>query len=256
MSAEKKVHRRSPRAAPKPVRPERSRGTQPSSDKRLRLLAVLLLLSGCAVKHIAKYEPKRRDYQVDATPAPKTPEETAGSLFRRGSPASILFTDARALNLNDLVVVKVEELADSRRQADTDLKHGSKMTADVSAFLDVAGVRQDVSGQVGGGLSTDFQGLGRTRRTEHLVATVPSLVRKVLPNGLLFIEGHRVVLVNQEEHHFYISGVVRPIDIDQQNSVKSSLLADAEVEFTATGVLSDNERQGWLSRFVNWIWPF
>ena len=238
----------SSRRNPRPPRPP---------SQQVTLLALLaLLINGCAVKHIAKYEPKRRDYQVDATPAEKTREEVAGSLFRVGAPAAMLFTDARALHLNDLVVVKVEELADSQRQADTDLKHGSKMTADVSAFLDVAGVRQDVSGQVGGGLSTDFQGLGRTRRTERLMATVPSLVRKVLPNGLLFIEGHRVVLVNQEEHHFYISGVVRPIDIDQQNSVKSSLLADAEVEFTAMGVLSDNERQGWLSRFVNWIWPF
>lgn len=225
-------------------------------ERELVALLALVLLGGCAVKHIAKYEPKRRDYVVDATPEAKTPEENTGSLFRPGLSAAMLFTDARALHLNDLVVVKVEELADSQRQADTDLKHGSKMTADVNAFLDVAGVRRDVSGQVGGGLNTDFQGLGSTRRTEHLVATVPALVRKVLPNGNLFVEGHRVVLVNQEEHHFYISGVVRPIDIDQQNSVKSSLLADAEVEFTATGVLSDNERQGWLSRFINWIWPF
>jgi flagellar L-ring protein FlgH len=77
-----------------------------------------------------------------------------------------------------------------------------------------------------------------------------------LPNGNLFVEGHRVVLVNNEEHHFYISGVVRPIDIDQENSVKSSMIADAEIEFTGRGVLSDNQQQGWLSRYFGWMWPF
>jgi flagellar L-ring protein FlgH len=85
---------------------------------------------------------------------------------------------------------------------------------------------------------------------------VPALVRKVLPNGNLFVEGHRVVLVNNEEQHFYISGVVRPIDIDQENSVKSSMIADAEIEFVGSGDLTDNQKQGWLSRYFGWIWPW
>ncbi|MEW6433348.1 MAG: flagellar basal body L-ring protein FlgH [Myxococcota bacterium] len=219
--------------------------------------AVALLGFACGVKHIAKYEPKQRVYEVaDAAPAPG-PEQAEGSLFRTGDRAAMLFTDMRALRVNDLVVVKVEELADSRRQADTDLRRSAKFESDVAAFLQAAGQPQaSVGAGLSGGAQSSFQGLGSTRRSERLVATVPALVRKVLPNGNLFIEGHRVVLVNQEEHHFYLSGVVRPIDIDQQNSVKSSLLADAEVEFTAVGNLSDNERQGWLTRFVNWVWPF
>ncbi len=85
---------------------------------------------------------------------------------------------------------------------------------------------------------------------------MPAVVRKVLPNGNLFVEGHRVVLVNNEEQHFYISGVVRPIDIDQENSVKSSMVADAEIEFVGRGVLTDNQHQGFLSRYLGWLWPF
>ena len=65
-----------------------------------------------------------------------------------------------------------------------------------------------------------------------------------------------MILVNAEEQHFYISGVVRPIDIDQENSVKSSMVADAEIEFVGRGVLTDNQRQGWFSRYLGWIWPF
>ncbi|MBX7100753.1 MAG: flagellar basal body L-ring protein FlgH [Myxococcaceae bacterium] len=220
-------------------------------------LTCALLAAGCGPAHIAKYEPKHRTYELGAAGAVDAQPQQPGSLFHPGQSAAMLFTDARALHQNDLVVVKVEELADSQRRADTDLKHASKVSADLSLFLQVAGVKgTDLEAGTAGQLGTEFQGLGSTRRTEHLVATVPALVKQVLPNGNLFVEGHRVVLVNQEEHHFYISGVVRPIDIDQQNSVKSSLLADAEVEFTASGNLTDNQRQGVLGRFLTWIWPF
>lgn len=221
-------------------------------------LAAAVLAASCGVKHIAKYEPKKRVYEVPTEKDASGPTQAEGSLFRAGDRANMLFTDMRALRVHDLVVVKVEELADSQRNADTNLSRSSKLTADVNAFLQAAGAAAstDVGAGVGGGTDSAFRGQGNTRRTERLVATVPALVRQVLPNGNLFVEGHRVVLVNQEEHHFYISGVVRPIDIDQQNSVKSSLLADAEVEFTATGNLTDNERQGWLTRFINWAFPF
>jgi len=87
-------------------------------------------------------------------------------------------------------------------------------------------------------------------------AVVPAIVREVLPNGNLFIEGHRVVLVNNEEQHFYISGVIRPIDIEQDNSIKSTQVADAEIEFTGRGDLSDNQKQGWFARHLSWLWPF
>jgi flagellar L-ring protein precursor FlgH len=51
-----------------------------------------------------------------------------------------------------------------------------------------------------------------------------------------------VVLVNSEEHHFYVSGVIRRFDIDGENSIKSSMIADAEIEFTGKGVLSNNQQ--------------
>ncbi len=221
-------------------------------------LAAALVVSGCAPSHIGAYKAKKRDY--DLPPASKAGESapSPGSLWRDGHPSTQLYTDARALRENDLVVVKVEEIADAKRSADTDMIHQSQLSA-TAAFLRASGAAAAATGnqvQLQGDLNTTFRGLGSTARTERLTATVPALVRKVLPNGNLFIEGHRVVLVNHEEQQFYISGVVRPIDIDQENSVKSSMIADAEIEFTGRGILSDNQRQGWLSRYLGWIWPF
>ncbi|MFY3745100.1 flagellar basal body L-ring protein FlgH [Anaeromyxobacter sp. Red801] len=214
--------------------------------------ALVLALSACGPAHVAGYVPKRRDYAVPGASGQEAQAATAGSIWREGRAASMLYTDARALRENDLVVVRIEEIADAKRSADTDLTRRSELNASIEAFLSSLSKPYALKG----GADTGFQGLGSTARTERLTATVPAVVRKVLPNGNLFIEGHRVVLVNAEEQHFYISGVVRPIDIDQENGVKSSMVADAEIEFTGRGVLSDNQRQGWLSRLLGWFWPF
>ncbi len=209
------------------------------------------LEAGCGAGHIGSYTPKKREYATPAATENNAAPASPGSLWYEGHPASMLFTDARALRENDLVVVKVEEIADAKRSADTDLTHTSEMTAAIGMLIKSA----NTQGQLSGSFDKNFKGDGTTARTERLTATVPAIVRKVLPNGNLFIEGHRVVLVNAEEQHFYISGVVRPIDIDQENSVKSSMIADAEIEFTGRGILSDNQKQGWLSRYFGWLWP-
>ncbi len=218
-------------------------------------------VAGCGPAHVGSYTPKRRSYELPSEQTKETANQSPGSLWHEGRPASMLFTDARALRVNDLVVIKIEEVADAQRSADTRLEHQSSAQAQVDAFLGLMSKLQSAGGidpnlKVGGVNKTSFKGEGKTARTEYLTATVPATVRKVLLNGNLFVEGHRVVLVNNEEQHFYISGVVRPIDIDQENAVKSSMVADAEIEFVGRGVLTDNQRQGWLSRTLGWIWPF
>lgn len=222
------------------------------------ILSVLALAAAaaCSTSH-PPYVQHHRDYQLPAATTSADQALSPGSLWREGRPASMLFTDARALRENDLVVVRIEEVADARRSADTDLTRQSKTTAQIAAFLKMAGVPDK---SYGAGLDTSsdssFRGEGSTGRTERLTATVPATVKKVLSNGNLFVEGHRVVNVNNEEQHFAISGVVRPIDIEGDNSVKSSMIADAEIEFTGRGVLTDNQKQGFLQRMLGWLWPF
>jgi flagellar L-ring protein FlgH len=218
-------------------------------------VATLLALSmvGCGgAAHVSAYTPKQRAVPVSEAPMPGAEAASAASLWREGLSASNLYTDARALRENDLVVVKVEEIANANRSVNTDMTHQSQTNAAITALLKATQMTYGLNGSA----DQSFKGVGSTARTEQLTATVPCVVRKVLPNGNLYIEGHRVVLVNSEEQHFYLSGVVRPIDIDQENSVKSSVVAEAEVEFTGKGTLTDNTHQGILSRFLSWVWPF
>jgi flagellar L-ring protein precursor FlgH len=161
------------------------------------------------------------------------------------------------------LTVIVEEVADAQRQTGTDLSKQAEMNADVQAFLGVMGRLRSVDAlelpagsllQAAG--SKTFESKGKTSRTENLSATVPVIVRKVLSNGNLFVEGHRTVLVNEERHDFYLSGVARPHDVDEQNTISSSRLADAQIEFTGAGALSASASRGWFSEFIDMIWPF
>ncbi len=230
------------------------------SPRWLLAAAALVLFWGCGVPHIDAYVPKQRSYDAVASKNQAQTADSAGGLWSPDARNAALYSDYRAFREQDLVVVRVEEMADARRSADTNLSRDSELTVALQAFLRAAGTTTNTSPQLDVTASAksglDFAGEGRTGRTERLTATVPAIVKKVLPNGNLFIEGHRVVLVNAEEQHFYISGVVRPIDIAQDNSVRSSYVADAEIEFTGRGVLSDNQKPGLLTRFFNWIWPF
>ncbi|WP_373049412.1 flagellar basal body L-ring protein FlgH [Vulgatibacter sp.] len=224
-----------------------------------RLLVLPWLLAGCGAGHIAPYEPKQRTYALPVAEVRAERDATPGSLWRENRPVSNLFADPRALRVNDLVVIRIEEIADAQRSAETDLVRSSEAQANIASFLGALEKLQqgsDFRAALAGSSAATFRGNGSTGRSERLTATVPAIVRTVLPNGNLFVEGHRVVLVNNEEQHFYISGVIRPIDIDQENGIKSTMVADAEIEFTGRGVLTDNQRQGWFSRWLGWIWPF
>ena len=219
-------------------------------------VVVVIVMGGCGVGHIGDYVPKRRQYKSPVSFDAKKTRPANGSLFNPKMSSAYLFADQRARRTGDIVTVRVREEADARREAATDLSRGSSMDIAANAFfslLEAAGLPTSLVDLKN---NSDFAGQGKTSRMEKLEATVPAIVREVLPNGNLFIEGHRVVLVNQEEHHFYISGVVRPADIEGDNSVLSSLIADAEVEFTGRGVISEKQSPGWLQRGLDAVAPF
>ena len=227
------------------------------------LMLTLVLLSGCGgTRHVKKYEPKQRDYQFPVKEEAVEHETAEGSLWAQSNDANYMYTDRRAIRPGDILTVKIEEFATAQRATGTSTSRDTQMNADVTAFLGLMAKLQELDPDINptelisAGSSLSFDHSGETERSEKLMATVPVIVKQSLPNGNVFVEGHRVILVNEEEHHFYISGVARPHDVDEANSISSTLLADAEIEFTGRGVLSDGQKPGALQRIWGWIWPF
>ena len=92
---------------------------------------------------------------------------------------------------------------------------------------------------------------GDTRRNGTLSGQMAVRVVRELPNGDLFLEGTKVVLINNEEYHLYVSGITRPADIASDSSIASSRLADAQIEFTGRGDVAGQQRKGWGSRLLD-----
>ncbi len=226
----------------------------------LTLLSALAL-AGC-VNHIAPYKQKRRAYELPVAHNATNGSRSTGSLFGPESAAARFNTDARAQQINDVVIIVIDEQATAQRDTATETSREDKQSAQLTQILGFITELQDDHPNFNGAqalevaMKGEFKGEGSTSRNDRLQATVPAMVRRVLPNGDMFVEGHRAVLVNDEEHHFYISGVIRADDIDGKGQVMSSRMADAQIEFTGRGVLTSATSKGWFSTILDYIWPF
>ncbi len=223
------------------------------------ILALLVAVGACTPQHIRPFTARHRAYRTGRYDTGSRPAST-GSLWEESGRG--LFADFRATRVGDLVTIRIDETPEASGDASTQMQRDSSMSAGMNGFfgLTTALARAyptiDPSQLLSLASQTSFDGAGETGRASRVRASIAVRVQRVLPNGDLYIEGTKVLLVNEEELHIYVSGVIRPEDIEQDNSVRSGLIADAQVEFTGRGVLTDNQQQGWLTRLLSAINPF
>lgn len=224
-------------------------------------LAGGLFLAGCGPNHIGPFTPRERIYEKGkyAQVDPKN-QPSVGSLFNDGRGGFL--EDTRAIRVGDVVVIRLEEDADASGNSSTSLTRDSRMSLGVEAFLAAipALVRShpglDPEKLFSFMSESDFSGEGDTARRGRLRGSIAVRVTEEMPNGDLYVEGTKVLLINNEEYHLYLSGLVRPADIAQDNSVRSDRVADAQIEFTGRGDIADQQRKGWLGRGIDAVNPF
>ena len=98
-----------------------------------------------------------------------------------------------------------------------------------------------------------YEGSGSTSRGGSITAKLTTKVVEIYNNGTMKIEGRQKITINGEEQEIIISGIVRNRDINQDNTILSSLVADAEIQFVGTGMVGDKQKPGILTRFFNWL---
>ena len=217
----------------------------------ITIVGLVATCIGCGgVRHVGEYSPKTRTYKQPVEQPEEAKRDDNGSLFTDEGALLGAVQDVRALAVNDVVVVQIVEMAEARRSATTDVdKDGGLDFALGAGGKD--GLHLGESAEIDMGLNSANH--GSTERRDNVRFTVAATVKERFANGNLFVEGHRVVMVNDEEHHYYISGVARPADIDAGNTIRSDRLADAQVELTGRGIVSDAQEPGWLTKFFKWI---
>jgi len=181
-----------------------------------------------------------------------------GSLWSVSTGAN-LFTDLKACRVNDIVTINVVETTSATDNATTDLDRQSNLKASWAGILETfqtSGMIKELASSNTVNFGNTFGGKGGTTRSSKMTAFITTRVIKVRPNGNLVIRGARDVRVNNENQYIYIQGEVRPVDISSTNVVLSTYIADAVIELSGYGVVSDKQHPGLVARLLDWIWPF
>lgn len=226
----------------------------------LALLAVGLV-EGCGPRHVEPFTPRKRVYKPgEYAQQSEAARRAPGSLFSAAQGGFL--EDTRAVRVGDLVVIRIDESANASGGATTNLKRDSEGSTGASAMLGLvpalkkAYPSMDTSKLIEFATKNGFTGAGDTARKGQLTGNLAVRIARELPNGDLFLEGTKVVLINNEEYHLYVSGLVRPTDINPDNSVISTRIADAQIEFTGRGDIAEQQQKGWLIRLLDTMNPF
>lgn len=182
-----------------------------------------------------------------------------GSIF--SAQTMDLYRDKRARKVGDILTVAIVETASSKSEATTKTSRDSSISGDISylfRFAEWAKLKKpgDNSRTLGASLQNEFSGDGETTRDNTMTATISARVIDVTMDGNMVIQGYREVKTNNETQTLILSGLVRPADISPNNVIKSSQIADARIEISGEGAVSDKQQPGWLARGVDILWPF
>ena len=175
---------------------------------------------------------------VSAAPA------AAENLYR-GSSWPAMGSDDKANAPGDAVTIVIFQAAEATNSA----QNNSRKKTDVGGSLSVGGIDESGSLEFGGG----YTGRGEVRRSERLVAQITAVVQSVLPNGDFIIAGEQMMRINGETTRIGVRGRVRRADISRDNSVLSSRIADAQINYDGRGFVSRSAKPGLVNRLFSFL---
>ena len=215
-------------------------------------MLTLAVLTGCA-----SAPPTSVQQPMSVRPVYRGPDNVAanGSIFQ-GSGGRSIFEDRRARYIGDTLTINVVEKNTASTKSNTKTARDTSMTAGVTAYTGlpgkglIPGIGLDASSTNG------FDGSGESKGENTFTSTITVTVVDVLPNGNLIVSGEKQVAINQGSEFIRFSGVINPSTITTSNSVNSSQVADARIEYKGNGYLAENQQPGWLARFFLNVLPF
>ncbi|SFR87092.1 flagellar L-ring protein precursor FlgH [Dyella sp. OK004] len=224
-----------------------------SMSLRLRLSCALLVLANLA--GCAAMVPQRDDGAFAATP-PQEPESAPpadGAIYHEAQGME-LFNDPRAHRVGDILTIALVESTQASKKATTSTSKKDKTDIGAPTLLGQSVTLNGKPVTIGTNGDRSFDGSGNSSQSNQLTGQITVTVARRLSNGNLLVRGEKWLTINQGQELVRISGIVRPQDIGQDNSVSSTRVADARIAYTGRGSLADANTQGWLSRFFSSKW--
>jgi flagellar L-ring protein precursor FlgH len=185
----------------------------------------------------------------------------ANSLWRPGSRS--FFRDPRAQKVGDLITVQID-IGDKAKIANTSTRtttasekaNAANLFGLESRLKGFLPAKVDPTNLVNLGSDSNNTGTGTVDRSESITLTVAAVVTQMLPNGNLVIQGQQEVRVNNEVRVLQVSGIVRPEDISNANTIQHTQIAEARISYGGRGQITDVQQGRYGQQFFDIIWPF
>ena len=191
-------------------------------------------------------------------PKPEAVSYNANSLWRNGSRS--FFKDQRAHQVGDLLTVTVNITDQANFANETQRSRVSTDDSGVTNFLGanlLAGKTTALPGRL---LTADsnssYDGKGSIQRQESLTTNIAAVVTQLLPNGNMVVEGKQEIRVNFEMRELIVAGIVRPEDIQSDNTIDSSKIAQARIAYGGHGQITDVQQPRYGSQVMDILLPF
>jgi flagellar L-ring protein FlgH len=221
---------------------------------------VMVALGACS------HMPSDVDFSEDELSLPVSDQpdyvQSPGSLWAPSAKYYDMYSDHKARQVGDLVIVQVVESSSADKEATTEASHSNSVKNTVTDFLGLPVNETTVFGghpltpSVDLSGSSQFNGDGKTTRKGTLTANVSARVMRVLPSGNYVIKGKKQIRVNEESQYIVVSGIIRPEDILWNNSVMSTTIADLKVDYYGSGIIGDQQDKGLFVKILDKIYPF
>jgi flagellar L-ring protein precursor FlgH len=237
------------------------------------MLSVVSLAGGCAgIDRLSQIgeQPKLSSIENPTTqpgykpvqmpmPKPEIVSYNPNSLWRNGSRS--FFKDQRAHQIGDLLTVTVNITDQANFANETQRSRSATEDSGITAFLGSSLFGQRAQSVLPGRFLTadsamGTDGKGSITRQETLQTNVAAIVTQVLPNGNLVVEGKQEIRVNYEKRELIVAGIVRPEDIQSDNTIDSSKIAQARIAYGGHGEISDIQQPRYGSQVMDVLLPF
>lgn len=221
---------------------------------RLGAVFTVVGLAACATPSVDISGPTTvRPPDPSVVNAERTP---TGSIFGGTLGYRPLFEDPRARNVGDTLLVNLEERINSTQRNNTSAQRSASAEVGFPVLNRVPGSGLFRGLGVGADSNNQFSASGATGASNVLTGTITVTVMEVLPNGNMLVAGDKQIGTNQQTETVRFSGVVNPIHIVRGNTVSSTQIADARIEYRGKGSIDEAQATGWLTRFFFSFLPF
>jgi flagellar L-ring protein precursor FlgH len=220
-------------------------------------IAAVAMLSGCAT---SRAMPDRLNDFSPVMPQTQVQDRVVDGSIYSGGANDGLFGDRKAYRVGDLITILLREKTNALKEA-TGVVERKQINESLSALqlgrlASPGGFPLSTDSNLGDEKEISSDGSGSATQMNQLGGDITVSVVRVLPNGNLVVRGEKLITLNHGDEYVQVSGVIRPDDIQPDNTILSKRIANAQITYSGEGQMNDATKMAWGNAFFLKFWPF